>query len=44
MKCIMFYESKVNEELHEFLVEIYKIVYDMEVTSNKKVEPVVYKL
>ena len=33
-----FYGSKVEEDPQEFLVEVYKVLYAMGVTSSEKVE------
>ena len=40
----MFFRSKVNEDPPDFLDEVYKILYAMWVSSNKKAELAAYKL
>ena len=40
----MFFGSKVNEDPQEFLNEIYKTLYSMGLTSNKKAKIASYQL
>lgn len=39
-----FYGSKVKEDQHEFIEEIYKILYAMGLTTSKKAELATYQL
>ena len=40
----MFFMSKVNEDNQDILTEVYKIIYSMGVSSNKKVDLSSYQL
>ena len=44
MLLLTFYGSKVDEDLKEFIDEVYKVLYAMGVTSSEKVELTSYKL
>ena len=44
MNTNMFFGSKVNEDPQNFIVEVYKILYAMGLTSNEKEEKASYQL
>ena len=44
MNSTTFYGSKVDEDPHEFIDEVYKILYDMGLSSSEKAELATHNL